>query len=70
MEKELWGDIVKDLLDCRQAIKDLYLKAIKDKDEANYRSIDYIRAREKASALDDALLYFDMYTARYLSAGD
>lgn len=70
MEKELWGDITKDLTDCRKVLFDLYKKAINDKEEAPYPSLEYSKAKERASALDDALLYFDMYTSRYLSAGD
>lgn len=63
-------EIVKDLRFCRQTIKEEYMKAIDEKEKARYRSLDYIRARERANALDIALLFFDMYTQRYLSAGD
>ena len=63
-------EIIKDLRFCRQTIKDEYMKAITEKDNARYRSMDYIRARERANAIDTALLFFDMYTDRYLSAGD
>lgn len=62
--------IIEDLRSCRLAIRDEYMKAIEEKDKAPYRSLDYFRAREKANALDTALLFFDMYTDRYLSAGD
>ena len=63
-------EIVKDLRFCRESIRDEYMKAIEEKEKARYRSLDYIRARERANALDTALLFFDMYTERYLSAGD
>ena len=62
--------IIEDLRSCRLAIRDEYMKAREEKDKAPYRSLDYLRAREKANALDTALLFFDMYTDRYLSAGD
>lgn len=62
--------IQEDLRFCRQTIRDEYMKAIDEKEKARYRSLDYIRARERANALDTALLFFDMYTERYLSAGD
>lgn len=62
--------IIEDLKECRQTIKHEYMKAIEEKEKTPYRSLDYFRAREKANALDTALLFFDMYTDRYLSAGD
>lgn len=62
--------IIEDLRACRMTIRDEYMKAIEEKEKATYRSLNYFRAREKANALDTALLFFDMYTDRYLSARD
>lgn len=68
--EDLANQIIEDLRSCRLAIRDEYTRAIEEKDRAPYKSLDYFRAREKANALDTALLFFDMYTDRYLSAGD
>ena len=62
--------IESDLIQFRRTIMDLYQKAIAEKEAAPYPSITYCTARARATALDDALMYFDLYTESILSAGD
>lgn len=70
LEELPMSKIEEDLLQFRKTILNLYSKAIKEKEKAPYPSIEYCTAKAKANAFDEAIMYFDMYTARYLSAGD
>lgn len=63
-------DMAKAMAKCREMLMSEYKKAIEEKNNAAYPTIEYIKARERANTMDTAILIFDLYTKGYLSAGD
>jgi hypothetical protein len=60
--------IVRNLMLFKEHMMNEYNGATTAKNQAAYKSINYLLARERANALELAMLLFDMYTREYILA--